>query len=145
MPIVAPCCYLSPDLWSRPSLCLCLIPPAVQQEIQNSCHALRVYRLRHRPWVRPVHGLRLLLSCHVLPLCCVWRWNDFRFHFYVSTFNFFGAKCDRNKHLKIFVFTALILIFMNTLHMIHDELHSDFFFILTEDFVFFPSKLNISN
>uniref|UniRef100_A0A674P2G0 Sterol O-acyltransferase 2 n=1 Tax=Takifugu rubripes TaxID=31033 RepID=A0A674P2G0_TAKRU len=43
----------------------------VQEEIQNSCHALRLHRVRYRPRVRPVHGLRLLLPSHVLPVCCV--------------------------------------------------------------------------
>ena len=46
-----------------------LIPAAVEKEIPNSCHALRVHRLCARARVRPNHRLGLLLSRHVLPLC----------------------------------------------------------------------------
>lgn len=63
-----------PDPWTL-TLLLSLIPAAVQQEIPSSCHALRVHRLRCRPWIRVGHGLRLFLPRHVLPFCSVWRWG----------------------------------------------------------------------
>lgn len=61
-----------------------LIPAAVEKEVPNSCHALCVHHLCCRPWVRPVHGLRLLLSRHVLSLCRHWRWGFTLTHIWFS-------------------------------------------------------------
>lgn len=67
---------LTPELWFNPPSVPPLIPAAVQQEIPNSCHAVRLYRLCCGPRVRPDHWFWLLLSCHVLSLCHHWRWES---------------------------------------------------------------------